>query len=432
MRILWLKTELLHPVDKGGKIRTYQMLKELKREHHIAYLTLDDGTAGAEARARASEYCHELFTVPHRTRRKFSAGFYAELAANLLSPLPYFMKKYESEGMRREIERRAARADFDVLVCDFLSPSINVPRALRQPAVLFQHNVEAMIWRRHYEVQSNPLKKLYLRGQWGKARRYERDACRRFDSVVAVSREDAEVMRREYGVGEVSDVPTGVDTEFFRPRGRAEQPPQPPRPAPRSLVFTGSMDWLPNEDAIKYFTREIMPLVRAEVPDASLTVVGRDPFPGLVELARRDPSIVVTGRVEDVRPYIERAAAYVVPIRVGGGTRLKIYEAMAMEKAVVSTTVGAEGLPVRDGEELLLADTPEEFARAVVRVLTDEQLARDLGARAAAAVRGNFGWRRVAERFAAACERAVRLHGSEPARAAAARAAEREEGLRRV
>jgi sugar transferase (PEP-CTERM/EpsH1 system associated) len=418
LRILWLKTELLHPVDKGGKIRTYQMLRELKRAHHVTYLTLDDGSAAPDARALADEYCHELITIPHATRPKFSAGFYAELAANLLSPLPYFMKKYESAGMRREIETRAARRDFDVLVCDFLVPSINVPRSLDAPAVLFQHNVEAMIWRRHFEVQQNPIKKAYLRGQWRKTFAYERDACRRFDHVVAVSREDADAMRREYGVGEVSDVPTGVDTEFFRPSGREAR-------APHSLVFTGSMDWLPNEDAIRYFTKEIMPLVRARVPGVTLTVVGRDPFPGLVELARRDPSIVVTGRVEDVRPYMERAAAYVVPIRVGGGTRLKIYEAMAMGQAVVSTSVGAEGLPVADGEELLLADTPEDFAGAVVRVLTDETLARSLGERAAATVRARFGWERVAGKFAAACERALLARGAAAAAGAGKTTAER-------
>jgi glycosyltransferase involved in cell wall biosynthesis len=297
-----------------------------------------------------------------------------------------------------------------------------VPRALHAPTVLFQHNVEAMIWRRHYEVQQNPAKKLYLRGQWRKTAAYERDACRRFDHVVAVSREDADVMRREYGAREVSDVPTGVDTEFFRPSGAVAR-------VPRSLVFTGSMDWLPNEDAIRYFTKEIMPRVRESVPDVTLTVVGRDPFPGLLELARRDPSVVVTGRVEDVRPYMERADAYVVPIRVGGGTRLKIYEAMSMGKAVVSTTVGAEGLPVRDGRELLLADTPEDFARAVVRVLTDETLARDLGERAAATVRERFGWGRVAEQFAAGCERAVRLRAAKTAGAQLAESVEIEEEL---
>lgn len=407
MRILWLKTELLHPVDKGGKIRTYQMLKCLKREHHVTYLTLDDGAAAEDAVELASEYCHELVRVPHQVRPKFSARFYAELAQNLASRLPYFMTKYSSEGMRREIAERTARGRFDVLVCDFLTPSVNMPANLCTPAVLFQHNVEATIWKRHYEVQTNPVKKAYLYGQWRKAVAYERAACRRFDHVVAVSREDAETMRREYGVRNVSDVPTGVDTGYFRPRGMETV-------GPHNLVFTGSMDWLPNEDAIRYFTREVMPLVRQSVPDVTLTVVGRNPFPSLVELSRHDPSVVVTGRVEDVRPFMERAAAYVVPIRIGGGTRLKIYEAMAMEKPVVSTSVGAEGLPVSEGRELLLADTPEAFAAAVVRVLTDEKLAQELGLRAAETVRANFGWEKVADQFAEICERAARGRGAEP------------------
>lgn len=400
LHILWLKTELLHPVDKGGRIRTYQMLRALKRDHRITYLTLDDGAAAPDARERASEYCHELVCVPHRTRPKFSAGFYAELAANLVSPLPYFMKKYESPAMRREIERLVARGGFDVIVCDFLNPSVNIPASLAVPTVLFQHNVEAMIWRRHYEVQRNPAKKFYLYNQWRKAAAYERAACRRFDWVVAVSRADADVMRREYGVSRVADVPTGVDTEFFKPTDAVEA-------VLHSLVFTGSMDWLPNEDAIRWFTAEIMPRVRRALPRATLTVVGRDPFPGLVELAARDPSIVVTGRVEDVRPFMERATAYVVPIRVGGGTRLKIYEAMAMGLPVVSTTVGAEGLPVEDGRELLVADAPEEFAAAVVRVLTDETFARRLGARAASLVRERYGWERVAAEFAALCRATI-------------------------
>ncbi|WP_256083287.1 glycosyltransferase, partial [Staphylococcus aureus] len=157
-----------------------------------------------------------------------------------------------------------------------------------------------------------------------------------------------------------------------------------------------------------------MPRIRERVPQVTLTVIGRNPFPSLLELSERDPSVVVTGRVDDVRPYIERAAAYVVPIRIGGGTRLKIYEAMAMEKPVVSTTVGAEGLPVRDRVELLLADDPQSFADAVVRVLEDRALARELGTRAARTVRENFGWGRVAACFAAICEEAIRLkaHGT--------------------
>jgi sugar transferase (PEP-CTERM/EpsH1 system associated) len=403
MRILWLKTELLHPVDKGGKIRTYFMLRELKREHHVTYLSLDDGTAAPDAAERASEYCDELIRVPFRTRAKFSAGFYRELLANAASPLPYFIAKYRSTEMRAAIERCVAGGDFDVVVCDFLNPSVNLPERLPCATVLFQHNVEAMIWRRHYETQTNPLKRAYLRSQWRRAVAYEREACRRFDLVVAVSPEDRDVMREQYGVEAVADVPTGVDTEFFRPAGVEET-------VPDSLVFTGSMDWLPNEDAIRYFTEEILPLVREAVPGVTLTVVGRNPFPGLLELSRRDPAVVVTGRVEDVRPYMERAAAYVIPLRVGGGTRLKVYEAMAMEKPIVSTSIGVEGLPMRDGVEYLCADSPERFAEAVIRLLRDPCLARSTGRNAAETVRARFGWAGVAEEFARLCREAGTSH----------------------
>jgi glycosyltransferase involved in cell wall biosynthesis len=196
-------------------------------------------------------------------------------------------------------------------------------------------------------------------------------------------------------------VPTGVDTEFFKPSGNVERDPV-------NLVFTGSMDWLPNEDAIQWFTKEIFPLVKRMIPNATLTVVGRDPYPSLIDLAKIDSSIIVTGRVDDVRPYIERAAAYVVPIRVGGGTRLKIYEAMAMAKPIVSTTVGAEGLPVRDQEELLIADTPEAFANSIISVLREESLGARLGANAAKLVIQNFGWDRVANAFAQICQSALR------------------------
>jgi glycosyltransferase involved in cell wall biosynthesis len=398
MKILWLKTELLHPVDKGGKIRTYNMLKELKRNCHITYLTLDDGSADSNARELANEYCHELVSIPHRQRQKFTTGFYFELVLNLASDLPYAIKKYESAEMRREIEKRVG--EFDVLVCDFLAPAVNVPRDLNCATVLFQHNVEAMIWQRHYEVQTNPARKAYLYRQWRKMVDFEAAACPRFDCVVAVSREDREQMEREYRVENVYDVPTGVDTAFFQPSGAQER-------ASHNLVFTGSMDWLPNEDAIRYFTETVMPRIKQTVPDVTLTVVGRNPYPGLVELSKRDSSVIVTGRVEDVRPYMERAAVYIVPLRIGGGTRLKIYEAMAMEKAIVSTSIGAEGLPVRNGTEIVLADEPESFADAVVGLLQNQNLADEIGQRGAARVRREFGWDTVAARFGAICERAV-------------------------
>jgi sugar transferase (PEP-CTERM/EpsH1 system associated) len=400
LHLLWLKTELLHPVDKGGRIRTYNMLRELRREHRVTYLTLDDGDAAPDAVARADEYCTELVRIPFRTRPKRSPGFYAELLANLLSPLPYAVAKYRSPEMRRRVAELARDAAVDVVVCDFLAPSLNVPDGLPCPTVLFQHNVEAMIWERHAGVAEKPLARAYMREQWRRMRAFERAECRRFDHVVAVSAQDLALFERDYGVRSASEVPTGVDTHYFRPAGLAER-------APAELVFTGSMDWLPNEDAILWFADAILPRLARAVPGVTLTVVGRNPTPRVLALAERIPAIRVTGGVPDVRPYMERASAFVVPIRIGGGTRLKIYEAMAMELPVVSTAVGAEGLPLRDGSDVVLADDPDAFADAVARLLTDPAAAARLGAQGAATVRAEYGWDRVAAKFADACARAA-------------------------
>ena len=402
MEILWLKTELLHPVDKGGKIRTYEMLKRIKDQAYVCYLTLDDGSAAADAQAKATEYCHELIAIPHRHLAKFTPRFYLDVGVSVFSSTPYALQKYASTAMQEAVVRQSRRTPFDLIVCDFLTPSINMPRTLPCKAVLFQHNVEAMIWKRHYEVQRNPLKRAYLRSQWIKMQKYEKTACQRFDYIIGVSKEDCGIIREDYGVDKVADVPTGVDTEFFKPDLTSDG-------HPNSLVFTGSMDWLPNEDAIHYFVSEILPRVRQNVPNVTLAIVGRNPSERLVELARRDPSIVVTGRVDDVRPYVQNAAAYIVPIRIGGGTRIKIYEAMAMERPVVSTPVGAEGLPVRDGVDILLAGSADGFADAVVKLLTNRAFARELGRRAGTTVRQGFGWDAAADRFLAICKLAGEL-----------------------
>ncbi|HYP26970.1 MAG TPA: glycosyltransferase [Blastocatellia bacterium] len=400
MDILWLKGDLLHPVDKGGKIRTYQMLRQLRRDHKVTFLTLANRDDPPEALGLAHEYCDRLVSVPYEEPRKFSPRFYRDLLLNLSSPLPYALEKYQSEAMRREISREMREHHYDVIVCDFLVPSVNIPEPNDWTTVLFQHNVESMIWRRHFETQSHRLKKTYLYNQWRKMDRYERAACHRFDAVVAVSEADRDLMREEFGLREVYDVPTGVDTEFFRPAGAAVNP--------RELVFTGSMDWMPNEDGMLYFVEKILPIVRRSMPDVELTVVGRNPTRQLVAMAEADPRIKVTGRVDDIRPYLDRAAASIVPLRVGGGTRLKIYEAMAMARPVISTTVGAEGLPLSDGEEIFIADAPEEFAERVVRVLSDEALASRMGARGREVVCSRFGWDRAADRFSEICERVVR------------------------
>src|ERR1044072_7500997 len=253
MRILWLKSELLHPVDKGGKIRSYQMLKHINREHDVTYLTFVSPADSPESVRQSAEYCRQLAAVPWSEPRKRGLAFYGDLALNLGSKFPYAIQKYRSVAMQRAVERELRERDHDLVVCDFLVPSINLARVRKRPAVLFQHNVESMIWRRHYEVQTNKFKKAFFRSQWQKMYSYEREACQSFDAVVAVSANDRDQMRDEFGLKQVYDVPTGVDSDVFRPRGRERDP--------FELVFTGSMDWMPNEDAINFFIEKILPPV---------------------------------------------------------------------------------------------------------------------------------------------------------------------------
>jgi|HubBroStandDraft_1064217.scaffolds.fasta_scaffold00158_28 glycosyltransferase involved in cell wall biosynthesis len=392
MRILWIKTELLHPVDKGGRIRSYQMLRSLMQRHHVTYVCLDDGSAASDALTRAQEYAHEVVTVPFRPARKGTPAYLADLLLNLFSPVPYIVARFRSGALRARINRLAATSD--LVVCDFLMPSVNVADDLPVPAVLFQHNVEALIWQRRASVPQNALQRAYMQLQWRRVRQYEAAQCRRFSHVVAVSAVDAELMRREYGLQSLSHVETGVDFEYFAA----------PSDRPRSgLVFVGSMDWMPNADGIRWFAAEVFPQIRAALAEVTLTVVGREPAAALRQLATPHSGITVTGTVPDVRPYLERAAISIVPLRIGGGTRLKIYEAMAMGTPVVATTIGAEGLPVKNGEHLLIADSAATQAAAVIGLLQDRERATRIAASALRFVRAHCSWEGVAEQFLSQC-----------------------------
>ena len=407
MRVLWVKTELLHPIDKGGKIRTYHTLRGLCAAHDVTYLTLHEGPLTEAMRTEAAEYCHTLVTVPATMAPKGSARFWRELAVNALSPLPYAVAKYRSAALRDRIRALVRDPGVDLVVCDFLAPSINVPGDLGVPTVLFQHNVEASIWKRHADVADSALRRAYMRSQWRRMRAFEQRECRRFSHVIAVSDDDREAFRHDYGVEHVTSVPTGVDVDFFRPGGTT-----PVRPG--SIVFTGSMDWMPNEDGVEWFAGSILPRVRDAVPGATLEVVGRNPSRRVSALAERYPGVTVTGTVPDIRPYLEAAAVVVVPLRVGGGTRLKIYEAMAMERAVVSTTIGAEGLPVSDGGEIVIADDPAAFAEAVASLLREPGRAREIGVAAARRVRHDFSWPSAVAEFVRTCERVAGRAGAGP------------------
>jgi len=390
MRILWLKSDLLLPLDKGGKIRTWHLMRQLARRHEITYLAFADAGSSPADVEGMREVASRVITIPRGDAPKGSLRFYVGAAAHLFDRLPYAVAKYQSRAYAAAVRACLAEQTFDLIVCDFLVPAVNLPGELPCPAVLFTHNVESEIWRRHMETKTGALLRLLYGMQYRRMLRFEARTLKRFEGVLAVSDADRDTFARLYP-GAVRHpafvVATGVDTDYFTAEAS--------RPGSRDLVFTGSMDWLPNEDAMLYFCRDILPLIRAAEPDVTLSIVGRSPTPAVTALAA-DAGIDVTGRVDDVRPRMRAGAVYIVPLRIGGGTRLKIFEAMAMGKAVVSTTVGAEGLPVRDGEHVRLADTPAAFAHAVVQLLRDPARRAQLENAARALVVERYDWRAVA------------------------------------
>jgi sugar transferase (PEP-CTERM/EpsH1 system associated) len=412
VRILWLNANLLLPLDKGGKLRTWHVMRHLAKRHDITYLSFSDPSETGEHRSGMLEACSRLETVPRSDAGKGSLRFYADAAKYVTDPVPYGVAKYRSAAYRARVNELLGAGRFDAVVCDFLVPLVNMPAALPCPSILFTHNVESEIWRRHAENASNPILRQLLVQQWRRMLRFERDALARFDLVLAVSEADSQTFERLYPGALRAPIPvvqTGVDTEYFTPTTSAGSPVR------RShLVFTGSMDWLPNEDGMLYFVRDVLPRIRQVEPDATLSIIGRSPTPAVRRLAD-ERGIEVTGRVDDVRPHIAAGAVYVVPLRIGGGTRLKIFEAMAMAKAVVSTTVGAEGLPVNDGTNIVIADEPAAFADAVVRLIRESSARQQLEAAARRLVVERYDWSAVAQDFEDALGKtgAVALSGSD-------------------
>jgi len=392
MRILWLKSDLLLPLDKGGKLRTWHLMRHLARRHAITYLAFKEPGQPAADVDGMREVASRVETVTRAEPSKGTLRFYADAALHVVDPLPYAVAKYRSGEFRSRLDALLASERFDLIVCDFLFPAVNLPKRLPCPAVIFTHNVESEIWRRHAETKAPGIQKRLYGQQYARMLRYEGRTLARFDGVLAVSDADRDTFTSLYPRAlkvPVHVVPTGVDTEYFAPANLQSAF------SNLQLIFTGSMDWLPNEDAMQFFCRDILPLIRAQEPGVRLSIVGRAPTPSVKRLAD-DSAIQVTGRVDDVRPYMRDAAVYVVPLRIGGGTRLKIFEAMAMGKAVVSTTIGAEGLPVTSGEHLMLADEPSTFANAVVALLRDHARRAQLESSARALVVERYDWSAVA------------------------------------
>jgi glycosyltransferase involved in cell wall biosynthesis len=398
LKVLFLSQPFLYPLDTGGKIRTAKLLEQLTEIFDITLVSNFDPAKDERYFDRMTRLCREYHPVAWQPIKKYSLWFYLRLLARMFSRYPIAVINDYSKEIEETILRLIDKERYDLLICDFLQPTLNFRKVEGVPLLLFQHNVESVIPRRHFEVAANPALRCFWWLQWRKMERYEREMCQGFNATVTVSETDKRCLER-FGVENVFAIPTGVDTEYFAPRED--------QVIRNSLVFTGSMDWLPNEDAIVFFARAILGKIKKQVPDVTLTVVGRNPSRRLFEELKAYPEISLVGRVEDVRPYISRHSLYLIPLRIGGGTRIKAYEAMAMGKAIVSTGIGVEGLPVRDREHLIVADAPDAFAAAVIQLLRDGQQRTQIARNARCFVETHCSWVKVAEVFANVCRNIV-------------------------
>jgi len=388
MKLLWVKAGGLLPPDMGGKIRSFQILKQLARTHEVTVFTFYPDHADDQHLLPNQPFA-KLVPVPLPLPPRRSLGEYFRAARLMAAGRPVTIDKFLYPEVHRRYAELLAASTFDLIVCDFLVPAPLMHWRTPPPTILFTHNVEAQIWQRHAKIARDPFMKAAC---WLESRalaRTERRYVELADYVLTVSENDRAVFRQYVPANRIAVIPTGVDTDYFQPSPEPEQP--------ATTVFTGSMDWMPNEDAVTFFTGEILPRIRREIPEAAFWAVGRRPSRRLEALA--SDHILVTGDVPDIRPYLAEAAVCVVPLRSGSGTRIKIFEAMAMGKAVVSTTLGAEGLPVQHNENIILADAPAAFARAVVELLRDPQRRSELGRAARELVAFNYGWPAVAASF---------------------------------
>jgi len=408
LRILWVKAGKLLPVDTGGKIRSQNILRHLARSHSVTLLTYYGGSKDSAYEMEIAREFPGAVTIYTAALDGTSVAQSLDYVRRVFQTAPFAVSKFTHPEVQRlvaswiEVKTTTGKTvedqKFDVAVCDFLSASRNFPEKSATPTVLFQHNVETALWKRLAETESNPAKRAAYKMEVRKMASYERAALRRFDHIIAVSEHDCEQMLVIEPTCDISVVPTGVDTKTYTVTSPSTS--DPPR-----IVFLGSMDWEPNIDAVTYFCRDIFPRVCDQFPSVRFQIVGRNPNASIKQLASK--SVEVTGTVSSVVEYLRDATVVVVPLRIGGGTRLKIFEAMATGRAVVSTSIGAEGLAVQNGRDLILADDAAIFADAVIRLLSDAALRRRYE-QAAAQLAAQYDWSNIAQQFAEVLQKTCR------------------------
>jgi glycosyltransferase involved in cell wall biosynthesis len=393
LNLLFVSPRFLFPTDSGGKIRTTQILRGMKGANfHITLMTPITSDQASAYKQEINSVCDELISwEPHSLSAPFAA---LRKAVYLLKKEPVPVAT-DYDATAAALIRKALQSNIDLVVFDFPHSAVLAPTVFDVPSVMFTHNVEAEIFQRHWQVAKSPIQKMIWHNQYRKMQRYEKDILPRFTTVVAVSERDCDYFSLELGIVNCRSIPTGVDTGFFRYQAPTDN---------KQVVFCGSMDWMANIDGIEYFFAEVWPLVRNAEPTAQMKVIGRNPPPAMVQ-RMTDSSIgwEFSGFVDDVREHVGGAAAFVIPLRVGGGTRIKAFEAMAMGCPVVSTTIGMEGLPVSNGVHFLQADKPTDMANRIIDLLRNNDLRSSISHAARAVVEEKFGFKLASSAFEAIC-----------------------------
>ncbi len=401
MKILFLTPQLPYPPRQGTQIRNFHLLKAAASAHRVDLLSFARQGETLASAEPLREFCGEIRLVPAPNRTQA-----ARLRVLLTSRDPDMAHRLRSEGFVATLRGMLASEHYDVVQVEGIELARYVPvirSAAGKAKIIFDdHNAEYLLQGRAALVDArHPAtwpKSIYSAIQYQKLRRHESRVCQIADAVLAVSDDDAAALRRLGHIAPVTVVPNGVDTQHYAPDPTTS-------PEPATLLFTGTMDYRPNVDAVRWFVSRVLPLVIERRPETRFQIVGRSPDPSVRELASDRPTVIVTGAVDDVSQYFARATVFVVPMRMGGGVRLKILEALAAGVPVVSTAMGAEGTSLTHGKELLIADTEEQFAQAVLGLMEDIALRRQLASAGRGAVVRRFDWERIAPRLLGVYER---------------------------
>jgi glycosyltransferase involved in cell wall biosynthesis len=391
MKVLVIDSDVSYPTTSGKRLRTLNLLLPLAGRHRITYLGRGQGDGQSQ---QGIDFLRsagiEAHVVEDPLPRKKGLAFYTRLAANLFSPLPYSVETHLSAPMKAAAHELASREKFDLIQVEWQA-YVWAAEGLGLPVVLQAHNVETLIWQRLAQAERRPLARWYARGQCRKFDRFERKAFHEVTRVVAVSPEDAALAKERFHVEHVDVVDNGVDVDYFANVRPAE--------GARAILFLGSLDWRPNLDALQVFLDTTFPAVRALERDVRLLIVGRHPPDWLRKRAAGEDNVELHADVPDVRPFLERSGVMAVPLRIGGGSRLKILESLAAGLPVVSTRVGAEGLAIRPGQDYTPADTPEEQVQALLRCLRQPQQALAQARCGRETVTGRYDWKSLAARL---------------------------------